>query len=135
MNAGTFHQFHDTGHEDVSAVTDGVDLNLLAGDVFVDQHRLVFVNFHSRFQIVAQLLLIGNDLHCATAEHKRRTHQNGIADPCGSGNTVFNLRHCLTFRLRNIELFKQLFKQIAVFGAVNGCAVGADDFNAALHER
>ena len=41
VDAGALHQLHDSRQEHVGAVADGVDLDFLALDVFVDENRIL----------------------------------------------------------------------------------------------
>ena len=41
MDPGAFDMLHDPGNEDVLSVADGVDLQFLAHEVFVDEDRIL----------------------------------------------------------------------------------------------
>ena len=127
--------FHDAGDEDVLAVADGVHLQLLAHDVAVDQHRLVHVDLHGGLQVVAQALLVRNDLHGAAAQHVARTHQHRIADAGGGLHARLDVGDGFGFGLRDAQLLHDLLEAAAVLGVADGFAVGADDGHAQPGER
>ena len=134
MNAGALHQLHDAGDEHVRPVTDGVDLHLFAPDILVYQHRLVRVDLHGGVEVMPQLLLVGDDLHCPSAQHEAGTHQNGIADLPGGGDAVLNAGDGLSLGLGDIQGNQKLFKGVPVFRLFNGGAVGADDVHAQIRQ-
>ena len=127
MNAGAFHQFHDTGNEHIPSVADGIHFHLTAFDVLIHQNRLVFIDFHSGAQVMAKLSFVCNDLHGSAAQDEAGTNQHRISDFGGSGNTVFNLGNCASLGTGDVQLIQQVLKGITVLGPVNGCAVGTDD--------
>ena len=45
-----FYKLHDTGDKHIMSITNGIDLHFLADDIFIDQHRLIFINFNGGFQ-------------------------------------------------------------------------------------
>ena len=98
-------------------VADGVDLHLLAPNVFVHQHGLVLVDLHGGFQVMAQLLLVGDDLHGAAAQHEAGTHQHGIADLVGRRDAVLDVGDGLALGLGDVQLLQKLFKGVPVFGS------------------
>ena len=135
MDACTLHKLHNAGHKDIPSVADSVDLHFLAEDVFVDQHGFVRVNLHGRLKVVAQHLLIGDDLHRATAKDKARPYKYGIPDlGCGS-HAVLDTCNGKAGGLRDIKFEQNLFKAVTVFRSLDGCAVGSDKFHPAFHQR
>ena len=135
MHARALDQLHDARYEHILAVADRIHFDLFAEDVVVNQHRLVRVDLHSRLEIVAKLRLIGDNLHGHTAEHETRTHEHRIADFFRGAYTVLDVGHRPALRLRNAELFENLFKHVAVLRVVDRAHVRADDAHAALVER
>ena len=127
MYAGALHMLHNTGNEHICTVTDGVHLQLFTHNVFIHQHRLIGVDLHSRLQVVAQALLIGNDLHGTTTQYKGGAHQHRITDGGGNAHALFNIRDRQALRLGNALLFHYLFKAVPVLCPVNGSHIGADD--------
>ena len=106
----------------------------LGGNHTDHQHGLVLVDLHGVFQVVAQLPLVGNDLHSPTAQDEGGAHQHGIADLLGGSNAVFQLRHGLALGSGNVQLVQQLFKFVPILGPVDGGTVRADDGHAPLHQ-
>ena len=49
MDTRSFHQFHDARYENILTVTDRIHFHFLTADVFIDQNRLVHIDFHGRF--------------------------------------------------------------------------------------
>ena len=126
MDAGTLDKLHYARHKDVGAVADGVHLQLLARDIFIDQHGLILVYLNGGAQVTAQLPLIGNYLHRPAAQDEGRTHEHGVAYLGCGGNAVLYLCHRPALGLRDIKLTEHLFKKVAVLGSVDGVAIGAD---------
>ena len=135
MYAGALDVLHDSGHENILSVADRIDLELLAGDVFVNQHRAVRIDCNRIAEISSQAVFVCDDLHRASAEHKRRTNQHGIADFRRGGDAVFDFRNRSALRLRNMERFQHFFKSVAVLRFFDGIAVGADNRHTALAQR
>ena len=133
--AGSFYMFHDTGNEYIVTVAYCVYFQFFAFDIFVNQYRLVFVDFNGCFQVCAQGFFVGNDLHCTTAQNVAGANQYGIADFFCCFYTVFDVCNCLTLRLRDVQFFHDFFKGISVFCSFDGSNVCTDDFYAAFHQR
>ena len=104
MHAGSLHQLHNAGNKYLRSIADRVDFDFLAANIFVNQHRLVRVDFHCCLQIMAELRFVGHDLHGAPAENEGGTHQNRVADFLCRGNAIFNSRYRAALGLRNIQL-------------------------------
>ena len=134
MDAGTLDELHDAGDEDVAAVADGVHLDLLALDVLVDEDGLVGVDLHRGLEVVTQHVFVRDDLHRAAAEHEARPDQDRVADLGGGPDAVLDVGDGGAAGLGDVEVQQDLFKAVAVFGALDGGAVGPDDFYAAVHE-
>ena len=80
MDASTLDVLHDARDQDVGTVTDGVDLDFLAHDIFVDQDRMLLGNLvddADEFDQYRSSLMA--DLHALSAKHVGRTYQNRIA--------------------------------------------------------
>ena len=85
------------GDEHVRPVADGVDLHLFATNMLIHQHRLVRVDLHGGVEVMPQLLLVGDDLHCRPPSTKLGRTRTGIADLPGGGDTVLNAGDGLPF--------------------------------------
>lgn len=135
MDARALHKLHNAGDEHALSVADGVYLDLLAADVVVHQHRTVLIDFHGGFQIAAELLFLGNDLHRPAAEHEARAYQHGIADFRRRADALFDVRHRPALRTRDGKRGEQLFESVAIFRALDGFTIGADDGHTAPAQR
>ena len=135
MNAGFLNVLHNAGDKDRLAVTHCVDFKLAAHNIFVYQHRLVYINFYCGCKIVPQAFFISDNLHCTAAEHIAGAHQHRVTDLRSDLAAVFYIGYGKAFRLRNTELIHDFFKAIAVFGIFNCLHVGADDGHAEVCKR
>ena len=135
MDTSSFDKFHYTGDEYVSAVANSVNLDLFTNNVFVNEYRLVLVNFNRGFQIVTKLFFCSDYLHSSAAENEARSDENGITDFGGGLYAVLNSGYCLALRLRNVKFFKYLFECISVFRSFDSVTVGADNFYSAFCKR
>ena len=135
MDAGALHQLHNAGDENVRPVAHRVYLNFLALNVFVHQHRLVLVHLNGGFQVVAELLLVGHDLHGSAAQNKAGAHQHRVADLFGGFHAVFDVGDGPALGLGDVQLLQNLFKAVPVLRPLDGLAVRADDLYAPLHQR
>ena len=135
MYACALNQFHDAGDEHLFTVADGVHLDLFADVILVNQNGFVFINFYGVFEIMTQRFFAGHNLHGASAEHEAGTDEDGIADSCCCFHAAFDIRDRCANGMRDAERSDDLFKRIAVFGAVDGLAVCADDAYAARCKR
>ena len=101
----------------------------------VDEHGFVLVDLDRGFQVVAQHLVVGDDLHRPTAEHETRSDEDGIPDLVCRGDALFDIGDGFALWLRDPERVQDVFETLAVLGAVDRGAVGADDLHAAVKER
>ena len=88
MYAGALDVLHDSGHENILSVADRIDLELLAGDVFVNEYRAVRIDRNRIAEISSQAVFVCDDLHRASAEHEARAHKNRIAYARGTGYPI-----------------------------------------------
>ena len=126
---------HDAGDEYILAVAYCIHLELLAQNVFVDQHGRLLVYLDGGAQIETQRLLVADDLHGAAAQHEARTHQYGITDTLGGGNARLDVGDGFGLRLRYADLVHDALEALAVLGVVDGLDVGSDDLDAQLGQR
>ena len=82
-----------------------------------------------------QHLLIGNNHHGSSAEHKARTHEYRIPDLFRCPDTVLHAGYRTAFGLRNVQFFKNLFKLITVFCPCNGITVCSDQIDSHICQR
>ena len=103
MDTGSLHKLHNSRNEYLLSIADGVNLDLLASDIFINQQWLILINLYCGFQIVPQSLLFGHDLHRPAAQDKAGAHQYRIANFSSSPYAILNRGHRLTFGLGNIK--------------------------------
>ena len=63
MDAGALKVLHDTRDQDVFAVADGVDLDLAAHHILIDQHRVLNLMAGDDLHIFPDILLTVGNLH------------------------------------------------------------------------
>ena len=135
MNARALNKLHDSGQKDLFSVADGINLNLLAKEVFVNEDGFVLINLNGGFEILAQHFFVCNNLHCSSAENKARPHKHRIAYLLGNPYARFNVRDCLALRVRYFERLDNIIERVAVFRLFNGGAVGADYLHSPCGKR
>ena len=74
---------------------------------------LVGVDLHGGLEVVAQHLLVRDDLHRAAAEHKARAHEHRVADLGRGADAVFDVRDGAALRLRDLQLLQDLLEALA----------------------
>ena len=79
MNACALEVLHDTRDEDVVAVTDGIDLDLAAHHVLIDQNWVLNLVAGDNLHELADIGLLVGNLHALTAQNVGRTNENRIA--------------------------------------------------------
>ena len=126
MHAGALDLLHDTGHQVIGAVADGVNFTFGAVDVLIHQHRVAHVhmlgdNAHILDNIAG---VIGHN-HILTAQNVRRTHQDGVANLLGSLQGFVQGKDGAARRAGNAAAFQQLIKAFAVLGFIDGIGRGA----------
>ena len=78
MNAGTFHMLHDTRNQDIFSITDGINLNLTAHQILIDQYRIFNLGTGDNLHIFPDILFLIGNFHALTAQNVGRTYQNRI---------------------------------------------------------
>lgn len=81
MDACALEMLHDARDEDVVAVADGVDFDLAAHHVLVDQNRVLDLVAGDDLHELAHVGFLVGDFHALTAENVGRTDENRIAKP------------------------------------------------------
>ena len=79
VNAGTLDVFHDTRDQDVFAVAYGIDLDLLADNVFVDKDRMILRDLVDDADELVNIVVADADLHALAAKNVGRSYQNRVA--------------------------------------------------------
>jgi len=63
MDTCPFNELHDARHEHVVSVAYRIDLDLLALNILVHEHRLILINLDCCLEIMAKLLFVRDYLH------------------------------------------------------------------------
>ena len=82
---------YNAGDEDVLAVADGVDLELGAGKVFVDEHGIFDVLGEDDGHIFLDIGVVKGDDHILPAQHVGGAHQHGITNAIGGPKRLFGV--------------------------------------------
>src|SRR5438445_277087 len=80
VDARTLDVLRDPGDERVGAVGHGVDLDLLAAQVLIDEHA-AGAGLERGVEVTLEVVGRVDDLHGATAEHVRRAYEHRVPDP------------------------------------------------------
>ncbi len=136
MNAGLFDVLHDAADNDVFAVGQRVHVNFSRRlEEMVDQYWPLLRVFDRLFHVAVDGFVVVGDDHRASAEHVRRPHQHGIADPIGIGQGFFDAGGRGSRGLRDFKLFQEPSKALAIFRQVDALGRSTDDGDAGALER
>ena len=157
MDAGFLDVLHDAGDVGVLAVGEAVDVDLdRVGEIAVEQQRVLAEHrvdlpglvvriarldvlrhqFRQRAeQIVAELALVADDLHGASAQHVGRAHDQRIAELGGDQPRLLDRIGDAVLRLLEAELIEQPLEAVAILGEVDGVGRGAEDRHVGLLQR
>ena len=149
MDAGFLDMLHDADDEGVLAVAEAVDVDLGGvGQIAVEQQRVLAEHgvdlpglvvrvarldvgghqFRQRAeQIVAELVVLADDLHRAAAEHIGRAHHQRQAEIGRDQAGLLDRIGDAVLRLLQAELVEHALEAVAVFGEVDGVGRGAED--------
>ena len=70
MNSCTLNELHDSRNKYVDAIADCVNLKLLACDVLIYKYRLVLVDLYCSLEVMSELSLACNNLHCSSSKNE-----------------------------------------------------------------
>ncbi len=136
MDSGLLDVLHDAADDDVSAVGQGVDVDLDGVlEELVHQNRVLRRSVDGKLHVVSQLFRVVDDLHGAPTKDIGRTDNNRVADIDGNSLRLFERPGYAVIRLFEIELVQQLLEALPVFGPVNRVRAGADNRYALFFER
>ena len=133
MDAGALDVLHDPGDQRVAAVRDGVDLDLLAPQVFVDEHA-AGAGFQRGAEIPLEVLGAVGDLHTATAQYVAWPYQHGVADLRRDRDRLGRRRGGAARGLRDSERVSEVMETAAVLGERDGIGRGAGDLTSDRRE-
>ena len=86
-------------------------------------------------QVVAELVLLADDLHGAAAEHIGGAHHDRIAEVGGHQPRLLDRIGDAVARLLEAELVEQVLEAVAVLGEIDGVGRGAEDGNVRALQR
>ncbi len=127
MDARALHVFHDAGNQDVFPVADGVNLDFHAGQVFVDEHRIVLLMGEDDGHVFLDILVTVSNDHILSAQHIGRTHENGVAQFTGCGKGFFRGHDGMALRTLDAGTFQQRVKTFPVLGHIDGVGGGSQN--------
>ena len=133
VDTGTLHLLHDTGDEEVLAITDGIDLTLGTHDILIQQNRVIHVHMlGDNAHVLDNIGLgVGHD-HVLTAQNVGGTHQDRQADLIGGSQSLLQIEHGAAGRAGDVAALQQFVKALTVLCFVNGIRRGAQDGQADL---
>ena len=69
MNAGTFHMLHNARYQNILAVTDSVNFQLHALQIFVDKHQIIHILLQNNRHIFTNISLRKGNNHILAAQN------------------------------------------------------------------
>src|ERR1700743_3169151 len=131
MDTGLLNVLHDAGDHHTPAITECADIDFDRRlEEMIDQYWAGLRVLDCLRHVTADSNSIVSDHHGADTEHIDGAHQNGVA-------TLLRIDaggH-RTWRLRNVQPFKQRAKLLAVFRQINGFRRRALDLDSGFLER
>ncbi len=128
MNAGALNVLHDSGDKHAFSVGNAVDLKLLTGHVFVDEHRVCDVARKNDVHIGLYLVGRARNAHALTAYNVRRAQQYGITEDFRRDERLFRRVNRNRLRARHSYRFEERVELFAVFRKVYALCRRAEDF-------
>ena len=126
---------HNAADVEVVAVVERVDVDLhRIVEESIDEHGMLGVDLRCAHEIVAQHLLVVDDLHAASAEHVGRTHEDGVADLLRDAPGFLEGEGGAETRGRQGRAREQGAELRAILSEVDGSGRGADDGHACVLE-
>ena len=132
MYARALEMLHDARHEDVLPVADGINLNLFAHQIFIDQNRVVDAVPRNYFHILGYIGVVISYYHVLATQNIRRTQQHGVAERICGSHCLLALIDAVPCGARYCAPFKDLVKTLPVLGGVNAVGAGAENIDAKL---
>ncbi len=134
MHACPFNMFHNTGNQDIGAVTHRIHLNLLTLQVLIHQNRMILGypvdNCHKFLN-----LFVGNgNLHSLSPQHIRRPHQHRIAQTVCNLFSLFRRINRPALRTGNLRFFQNPVKKLPVLCRVHILRLGAENGHTHFHQ-
>ena len=115
VNAGALDVLHDTRNQNIGAVADCINLDLLALQIFINQDRMLLCDLVDHTDILFYVLIAYSDSHALTTKYIGRTNQNRITQLICCFLSFLSSKYCLSLWSRNFAFFKNLIKELTVF--------------------
>ena len=136
VHAGLLDVLHDAADDHALAVAHGVDVDLdRVVQELVDEDRMVGRDLERFADELHEVLVVVHDAHGAAAQHVRRAHEHGIAEPLRDLAGLGQRPHGGTGSLVQLQLVQQIAEALAVLGAIDGVGRGAEDRDARALQR
>ncbi len=119
VDACALNVLHDTGDNEILAVTDGVYLDLGAHHVLINKHGVFELCRGDDVHILGNVAVAVRDDHVLTAENVGRTQQNGVAEVRRSLERLLGGEYGFSLGAGDTALFKQLVEQLSVLRSVD----------------
>ena len=92
MHTGLFDVLHDRADNHLLAVTHRIHIDFYClVQIAVKQYRRVVRDIYSTLHVLAEFVIVVNDLHRPTTQNVRRPNNNRITNLCRPGQTLFEI--------------------------------------------
>ena len=98
VDAGALDVLHDARNHNIHTIGNGINLDLGALHIAIHEHGMIRRHLDGTAHIVAQLILIVDDLHRTAAEDIGGANHDGIADARSTCDSIVEIRHADAFR-------------------------------------
>ena len=119
VNPRALDVFHDAGNNDVDAVGNRIDFHLRPLHVAIHEDGVIRRDLYRALHVVAQLVLIVDNLHRAAAEHIGGAHHHRIADALCPCNGILKVCDADSLGAGNPSLRQHLVEPLAILGAID----------------
>jgi hypothetical protein len=135
VDARAFDMLEKTGHEDSTAIGDGIDVHLDPFEVVVDAHRAVEVDRHGGLELPAEIVRRPADVDGQPTDDERRTDDDRVADPLGHGVGLLQRVRHPAVRLRDPEAFEKRRETGPLLGLIDRVEVRPEERHARRDQR
>ena len=134
VDTGTLYMLHDTGNQDVGAVTDGIHLYFLAHDILVNQNRMFLGYLVDDADEFVDILIAYGNLHTLSAQHVGWPHQHRIAKLMGCFLCLLGRKYSMSCGPWDIALLQDGVKALPVLCRVHILCRRTQNGNSHLHQ-
>ena len=114
VNAGALDVLHDTRNQDIGAVADCINLDLLALQIFINQDRMLLCDPVDDADKFIDVLIADGDLHTLSSKDVGRADEYRIAELIGCFFRLFCGEYGVSLRTRDFTLLQDLIEQLTV---------------------